>query len=122
MADDYLEKLSLARAALDAQAQKTDDDDLSQNDRVALDSILFAIDEMNRRNEDWITKLTQILEQQLAAQSALQTALMAALAEARQPITIDVNMVMPEQKPRRFIAERGRDGTMTLTEEMPTLQ
>ncbi|MFZ4540065.1 hypothetical protein [Propionivibrio sp.] len=46
----------------------------------------------------------------------IQTALIAALTEARKPVEINLKLEMPEQRAKRFVAEKDGDGRMTLSE------
>lgn len=83
-----------------------------------------AISGMLQQNQEQINGLVTAIAgiaSQIAGSSATQDVLLSALAEARKPISLDIQMTMPEQRPKRFVAERTKDGRMTLTEETPPI-
>jgi hypothetical protein len=57
-----------------------------------------------------------VLQEKSASAAEIQSALISALNEARKPVEINLKLEMPEQRAKRFVAERDGEGRMTLSE------
>lgn len=61
-------------------------------------------------------KAVAVLAEKNTSTAEIQSALVAALNEARKPVDINLKIEMPEQRSKRFVAERDGEGRMTLSE------
>ena len=78
-----------------------------------------AIDEMQAVHAAQIGSLATaltVLQEKSTSTADIQSALIAALNEARKPVEINLKLEMPEQRSKRFVAERDSEGRMTLSE------
>lgn len=78
-----------------------------------------AIDEMQAVHAAQIGSLASaltVLQEKSASTAEIQSALISALNEARKPVEINLKLEMPEQRAKRFVAERDGEGRMTLSE------
>ena len=78
-----------------------------------------AIDEMQAVHAAQIGSLASALfalQEKGASTAEIQSALISALNEARKPVEINLKLEMPEQRAKRFVAERDGEGRMTLSE------
>ena len=78
-----------------------------------------AIDEMQAVHAAQIGSLANaltVLQEKNTSTADTQSALIAALNEARKPVEINLKLEMPEQRAKRFVAERDGEGRMTLSE------
>ena len=84
-----------------------------------IDGFRSAIDEMQAVHAAQIGSLANaltVLQEKNTSTADIQSALIAALNEARKPVEINLKLEMPEQRAKRFVAERDGEGRMTLSE------
>lgn len=84
-----------------------------------VDGFKRAIDEMQAVHAAQIGSLASALsalQDKSSSTAEIQSALISALNEARKPVEINLKLEMPEQRAKRFVAERDGDGRMTLSE------
>ena len=65
---------------------------------------------------DSLAKAVSVLAEKNTSTAEIQSSLIAALNEARKPVDINLKVEMPEQRAKRFVAERDGEGRMTLSE------
>ncbi len=65
---------------------------------------------------DSLAKAVSVLAEKNTSTAEIQSSLIAALNEARKPVDINLKIEMPEQRTKRFVAERDGEGRMTLSE------
>lgn len=84
-----------------------------------VDGFRSAISELMQAHSTQIAGLAQAvsaLADKSAESESIQHALIAALNESRKPVEINMKLEMPEQRARRFVADRDDAGRMVLSE------